>query len=84
MLLGSCYGGIGIDNCGTALAHNISHAVADLAPIAHGRATGLAMLATLSWVRDGNPAAFARVAEAMAAIARNTAYDFSSAATDLS
>ena len=33
MLLASCYGGIGIDNCGTALAHNISHAVADLAPI---------------------------------------------------
>ena len=24
MLLASCYGGIGIDNCGTALAHNIS------------------------------------------------------------
>ena len=53
MLLGSCYGGIGIDNCGTALAHNISHAVADLAPIPHGRATGLAMLATIDWVAEG-------------------------------
>lgn len=67
MLLGSCYGGIGIDNCGTALAHNISHAVADLAPIPHGRATGLAMLATIDWVAEGNPKAFAKVAEAMGA-----------------
>ena len=65
MLLGSCYGGIGIDNCGTALAHNISHAIADLAPIPHGRATGLAMLATIGWVAEGNPHAFAAVAEAM-------------------
>jgi alcohol dehydrogenase class IV len=65
MLLGSCYAGIGIDNCGTALAHNISHALADLAPIPHGRATGLAMLATIGWVAEGNPEAFARVAVAM-------------------
>jgi alcohol dehydrogenase len=65
LLLGSCYAGIGIDNCGTALAHNISHAMAELAPVPHGRATGLAMLATIDWVRDGNPAAFAKVAEAM-------------------
>ena len=62
LLLGSCYAGIGIDNCGTALAHNISHAMADLAPIMHGRATGLAMLATIDWVAEGNPSAFARVA----------------------
>jgi alcohol dehydrogenase class IV len=65
LLLGSCYAGIGIDNCGTALAHNISHAMADLAPIMHGRATGLAMLATIDWVAEGNPQAFARVARAM-------------------
>ncbi|MFO0992965.1 MAG: iron-containing alcohol dehydrogenase [Hyphomicrobiales bacterium] len=65
LLLGSCYAGIGIDNCGTALAHNISHAMADLAPIMHGRATGLAMLATIDWVAEGNPSAFARVAAAM-------------------
>ena len=67
MLLASCYGGIGIDNCGTALAHNISHAVANLAPIAHGRATGLAMRATIDWVAEGNRPAFARVAGAMGA-----------------
>jgi alcohol dehydrogenase len=65
LLLGSCYGGIAIDNCGTALAHNISHAMADLASIPHGRATGLAMLATMEWVSHGDPQAFARVAKAM-------------------
>lgn len=65
LLLGSCYAGIGIDNCGTALAHNISHAMAELAPVPHGRATGLAMLATIDWVKDGNPDAFAKVAQAM-------------------
>jgi alcohol dehydrogenase len=65
LLLGSCYAGIGIDNAGTALAHNISHAMAELAPVPHGRATGLAMLATIDWVKDGNPGAFAKVARAM-------------------
>ena len=65
LLLGSCYGGIAIDNCGTALAHNISHAMADLAPIPHGRATGLAMLATMQWASHGAAEAFARVASAM-------------------
>lgn len=75
LLLGSCYGGIGIDNCGTALAHNISHAVADLAPIPHGRATGLAMLATMDWVVEGNRAAFAPVAAAMGTDDPVKAYD---------
>jgi alcohol dehydrogenase class IV len=75
MLLASCYGGIGIDNCGTALAHNISHAVADFAPIPHGRATGLAMLATMGWAAEGNRAAFARVAAAMGASDPVISYD---------
>jgi alcohol dehydrogenase class IV len=66
LLLGSCYAGIGIDNAGTALAHNISHAMAELAPVPHGRATGLAMLATIDWVKDGNAEAFAKVTAAMA------------------
>jgi alcohol dehydrogenase len=65
LLLGSCYAGIAIDNCGTALAHNISHAMATLAPVPHGRATGLAMLATMEWVAEGAPDAFAAVAAAM-------------------
>jgi alcohol dehydrogenase len=75
MLLGSCYAGIAIDNCGTALAHNISHALADLAPIPHGRATGLAMLATMEWVSHGNADAFARVATAMGANDAVKAYE---------
>jgi alcohol dehydrogenase len=75
MLLGSCYAGIGIDNCGTALAHNISHAIADLAPVPHGRATGLAMLATIDWVVEGNPAAFDHVAQAMGTGDAVKAYD---------
>ncbi|SIR39186.1 Alcohol dehydrogenase, class IV [Rhizobium sp. RU20A] len=50
MLLGSCYAGIAIDNCGTAIAHNISHALAGLAPIHHGLATALAFEATLDWL----------------------------------
>lgn len=77
LLLGSCYAGIGIDNCGTALAHNISHAMAELAPVPHGRATGLAMLATIDWVKDGDPHAFAKVAEAMGP-ERNVAAAFES------
>ena len=75
MLLGSCYAGIGIDNCGTAIAHNISHALADLAPVPHGRATGLAMLATMDWAMEGDRPAFARVAEAMGADDPVKAYD---------
>ncbi|MGH6874257.1 MAG: iron-containing alcohol dehydrogenase, partial [Aestuariivirgaceae bacterium] len=65
MLLGSCFAGIGIENCGTALAHNISHALAALAPVPHGRATGLAMFATIDWVAASAPENFAKVAAAM-------------------
>ncbi len=65
MLLGSCYAGIGLDNCGTAIAHNISHALAALAPVPHGRATAIAMAATLAWVAEGVPEAVAAVAEAL-------------------
>ncbi|MEB2847671.1 iron-containing alcohol dehydrogenase [Endobacterium cereale] len=50
VLLGSCYAGIAIDNCGTAIAHNISHALAGLAPIHHGLATALAFEETLPWL----------------------------------
>ena len=74
LLLGSCYGGIAIDNCGTALAHNISHAMADLAPVPHGRATGLAMLATMEWVSQGATEAYGRVAKAMCTTNPITAY----------
>jgi alcohol dehydrogenase class IV len=58
--------GIGIDNAGTAVAHNIGHALASLRPVHHGRAVGLAMLATLEWNAAFDPdGRFAAVAEAM-------------------
>ncbi len=63
MLLAAAYAGVGIDNAGTALAHNIGHALGSLTPIHHGRAVGIAMLATLDWcceADDGRCAAAAR------------------------
>ncbi|MEZ2129922.1 MULTISPECIES: iron-containing alcohol dehydrogenase [unclassified Sinorhizobium] len=54
VLLGSCLAGIAIDNCGTAIAHNISHALAALAPVHHGLATALAFEATLAWLVESN------------------------------
>ncbi len=59
------FAGIGIDNCGTAIAHNIGHALASLRPVHHGRAVGVALRATLPWsVADGD-AAYAAAAAAM-------------------
>ena len=58
--------GIGIDNCGTAIAHNIGHALASLRPVHHGRAVGLALRATLAWnAADDGDGRFAAVAAAM-------------------
>ncbi|MCV3734703.1 iron-containing alcohol dehydrogenase [Rhizobium sp. TRM96647] len=54
VLLGSCHAGIAIDNCGTAVAHNISHALAGLAPIHHGLATALAFEATIGWLVEAD------------------------------
>jgi alcohol dehydrogenase class IV len=54
VLLGSCYGGVAIDNCGTAIAHNISHAMAGLAPIHHGHATALGFEVSLPWLVEAN------------------------------
>ncbi len=59
--------GIAIDNCGTAIAHNIGHALASLRPIHHGRAVGIAMLASLPWNVQGSEVAFAACAAAMGA-----------------
>jgi alcohol dehydrogenase len=52
----AAYAGIAIDNCGTAIAHALGHAMGSLRPIHHGRAVGLAMLASLPWNIKGNPA----------------------------
>lgn len=64
MLLAATAAGIAIDNAGTAIAHNIGHALGSLMPIHHGRAVAIAMQATLPWVIEGNREAFGRVAEA--------------------
>lgn len=47
--------GIAIDNAGTAIAHNIGHALASLRPLHHGRAVGVAMLASLPWNVANDP-----------------------------
>ena len=64
MILGSAYAGIAFDNCSAAFAHNISHALAALAPVHHGLATALGLEAFLAWQveEDGGP--FAAAAEA--------------------
>ncbi|MCZ4091221.1 iron-containing alcohol dehydrogenase [Sinorhizobium psoraleae] len=64
VLLGSCYAGIAIDNCGTAIAHNISHALAGLAPVHHGLATALAFEATIGWLVEANTVDLDRAARA--------------------
>jgi alcohol dehydrogenase class IV len=57
--------GIAIDNCGTAIAHNIGHALASLRPIHHGRVVGLALRATLPWNIENDDGCYAAVAAAM-------------------
>jgi alcohol dehydrogenase class IV len=64
--LAAALAGVAIDNTGTAIAHNIGHALASLRPVHHGRAVGLAILATLAWTAADDPdGRFAAVAEAM-------------------
>lgn len=65
MLEAAALGGLAIHKAGTALAHNIGHALGSLAPVPHGYAVTLAMAATAEWVAEGSREAFARVAEAM-------------------
>jgi alcohol dehydrogenase class IV len=65
MLEAAALGGLAISKSGTALAHNIGHALGSLAPVPHGLAVTLAMAATAEWVVEGNREGFARVAEAM-------------------
>ncbi|MEM9145040.1 MAG: iron-containing alcohol dehydrogenase [Pseudomonadota bacterium] len=50
LLVAACYAGVAIDNCGTAVAHMVSHALAGLAPVSHGLATALAFEMTLPWL----------------------------------
>lgn len=64
VLLGSCYAGVAIDNCGTAIAHNISHALAGLGPVHHGLATALGFEQTLSWLVESDTAELSAAARA--------------------
>ena len=64
--------GIAIDNCGTAIAHNIGHALASLRPIHHGRVVGLALRATLPWNIENDDGCYAAVAAAMGESANAT------------
>jgi alcohol dehydrogenase class IV len=64
MLLGSAYAGIAIDNCSAGLAHNLSHALAALAPVRHGLATGLALEVVLGWQVETDQGRFAAAAVA--------------------
>ena len=60
--------GIAIDNAGTAIAHNVGHALASLRPLHHGRAVGLAMLATNDWNVQDDDGRWAACAAAMGAV----------------
>ena len=53
MLEAAALGGLAIHKAGTALAHNIGHALGSLAPVPHGHAVTLAMAATAEWVVEG-------------------------------
>ncbi|WP_296599660.1 iron-containing alcohol dehydrogenase [Phenylobacterium sp.] len=65
LLEAATFAGVAIDNAGTAIAHNIGHALGSLAPIPHGRAVAIGMAATLDWNVEGDPEAYAGVADAM-------------------
>ena len=52
MLLASSWAGAAIDQVGTSVAHHISHAMATLGPIHHGRATAIGFEITLRWLCD--------------------------------
>ncbi|GMG81845.1 hypothetical protein LNKW23_10580 [Paralimibaculum aggregatum] len=65
LLLAACYAGTAIDNCGCAVAHNISHAMAGLAEVPHGLATALAFEATLPWLVEAGTPALAAAAAAL-------------------
>ena len=52
MLLASTWAGAAIDQVGCAVAHHISHAMAGVGDVHHGRATAIGFEATLDWLCD--------------------------------
>jgi alcohol dehydrogenase class IV len=65
LLMASLCAGVAIENCGTAIAHALSHALAGCAPINHGLATVLAFEVTLPWLTRQNSASVLRVARSL-------------------
>jgi alcohol dehydrogenase class IV len=65
MLEAATLAGVAIDNAGTAIAHNIAHALGSLAPVSHGRAVAIGMCATLAWNVEAEPEPYDGVARAM-------------------
>ena len=65
MLEAATFAGVAIDNAGTAIAHNIGHALGSLAPVPHGRAVAIGMCATLAWNVEANAHVYEPVARAM-------------------
>lgn len=65
MLLAAALAGIGINNAGTAIAHNIAHALGNLGRVHHGRAAGLGLRASLPWNVAVNAPAYAAAAKAL-------------------
>lgn len=57
--------GLAIDNAGTAVAHNIGHALGSLAQVPHGRAVTIGMCASMDWCMDGHAEVYEGVASAM-------------------
>jgi len=73
-------GGIAIDNCGTAAAHMIGHALASLKPLHHGRSVILGILASIDWTIAGDDG---RNLEAARAFGLTSAADLPKAFDDL-
>ena len=58
--------GVAIDNCGTGVAHSIGHALGSLYHLPHGISVAVGLRAALEWNVDGQPAAYADAAIALA------------------
>jgi alcohol dehydrogenase class IV len=57
--------GIAIDNCGTAIAHTIGHAIGSLAPVPHGNACAIGLAASLRWSIAADDGRYGSAARAM-------------------
>lgn len=75
MLLGSAYAGVSIDNCNVAMAHNISHALAGLAPIHHGFATAIGQEVIFPWQMETDTGHFAAAAKACGVSGTDQGFD---------